>query len=148
MGYIEETSDLILDFEKLKSIDLSQGIIPVAVQHALTNEVILIAYMNQDALFSSIKARKAIFFSTSRNELWYKGVESGNTFTLHEILVNCEQNSLVYKVNPDRGNICHTSFNGIANNCFYRKLDFQTLKLINLNEDSKHISSNKQENQS
>lgn len=134
MGYIEETNEIKLDFDKLKKIDMTQGIIPVAVQHYITNEVILIAYTNEEAFHQSIEKKKAIFWSTSRKEIWYKGSESGNTFTLIEIYVNCEQNSMVYKVKPDRGNICHTSYKEKANNCFYRKVDMDAFKLINLNE--------------
>ena len=75
-----------------------------------------------------------VLWSTSRNELWFKGKESGNTFTLHRILVNCEQNSLVFIATPDKGGICHTSHNGVPNNCYYRELDMDTMKLINLND--------------
>jgi phosphoribosyl-AMP cyclohydrolase len=124
---IEGTSELRLDFMKLTSNN--QNVIPVAVQHAETNEIILIAYTNEIAFNEAIKKRKAIFLSTSRNKLWFKGEDSGNAFTLHSVYVNCEQNSLVYKVTPDKDNICHTSINGAANNCFYRELNLETLKL-------------------
>jgi phosphoribosyl-AMP cyclohydrolase len=127
---IEGTNVLKLDFTKLGKIPKDSKVVPVAVQNAVTNEVILIAYTNMLALEESIKHRKAIFWSTSRNKLWFKGEESGNTFSLHSIYVNCEQNSLVYKVTPDRGNICHTSTNGVANNCYYRQLDLDTLELV------------------
>ena len=126
---IEGTSILKLDFTKLNKIPDDNMVIPVAVQDAVTHEVILIAYTNKAALDETIKKRKAIFWSTSRNKLWFKGEESGNTFTLHSIYVNCEQNSLVYKVTPDNGKICHTSINNVSNNCFYRKLNLDTLKL-------------------
>ena len=125
---IEGTNLLKLDFMKLLSND--QNVIPVAVQNAITLEVILIAYTNEFAFQETIKQKKAIFWSTSRKELWYKGKESGNTFTLQSIYVNCEQNSLVYKVIPDKGNICHTSISGVVNNCFYRELDLKTFELI------------------
>lgn len=134
MGLIEETDELMLDFDKLNKISADNHVIPVAVQNLLTKEVILVAYVNEQALKKSIELRKAVFWSTSRNELWFKGLESGNTFTLHHIFVNCEQNSLVFQVTPDKGNICHTSWNGVANNCYYRELDMDTGKLINLNE--------------
>ena len=127
---LEGTNVLKLDFTKLSRIPDDCMVIPVAVQNALTNEVILIAYANKLALEESIKQRKAIFWSTSKNKLWFKGEESGNTFTLNSIYVNCEQNSLVYKVTPDNGNICHTSINNVANNCFYRELDLETLELV------------------
>lgn len=134
MGLIEETDKLMLDFEKLSKISPENKVIPVAVQNLDTKEVILVAYVNEEALRESIKLKKAVFWSTSRNKLWFKGLESGNTFTLHHIFVNCEQNSLVFQVTPDKGNICHTSYYGIANNCYYRELDMETMKLINLNE--------------
>ena len=127
---IEGTNELKLDFTKLDRLPENSKVIPVAIQNANTNEVICIAYTNKLAFDESIKQRKAIFWSTSRNKLWFKGQESGNTFTLHSIYVNCEQNSLVYKVTPDKGNICHTSTNNTANNCYYRRLDLDTLELI------------------
>ncbi len=133
MGMIEETDELMLDFDKLGKIDPSNRVIPVAVQNMDTKEVILIAYVNELALKESIKQRKVILWSTSRNKLWFKGAESGNTFTLHHIFVNCEQNSLVFQATPDKGGICHTSFNGVPNNCYYRELDMETGKLIDLN---------------
>jgi len=127
---VEGTSVLNLDFTKLSRIPENSMVIPVAVQNDITHEIILIAYTNKIAFEETVKHRKLILWSTSRNELWFKGKESGNTFTVHSIYVNCEQNSLVYKVTPDKGNICHTSINDIANNCFYRKLDLDTLELI------------------
>ncbi|MDR0303958.1 MAG: hypothetical protein LBH98_04190 [Chitinispirillales bacterium] len=132
---IEETSELKLDFDKLSEIcEKKIGVIPVAVQNADTNEIILIAYINKEALELSVKTKIATFFSTSRNEIWVKGAASGAKFELLEIFVNCEQNSLVYKVRPTKENICHTkNKRGEARNCYYRKLDFNTNKLINLN---------------
>ena len=127
---VEGTNVLNLDFSKLSRIPKDSMVIPVAVQNAVTHEVILVAYTNKTAFDETIKHKKAIFWSTSRNELWFKGKESGNTFTVHSIHVNCEQNSLVYKVTPDKGNICHTSINGVSNNCYYRKLDLDTLELV------------------
>ncbi|MCM1183160.1 MAG: phosphoribosyl-AMP cyclohydrolase [Roseburia sp.] len=133
MGYIEETNELKLDFEKIANMQ-GQKVIPVAVQNADTQEVILLAYTNQEAMLESIRLRRVVLWSTSRNELWHKGKTSGNEFELVEIRVNCEQNSLVYRARPLKGNICHTSYNGVANNCFYRRLDMDTMELINLNE--------------
>ena len=132
---IEGTNVLKLDFAKLNRIPDECMVVPVAVQNAVTNEVILVAYTNKLALEESIKHRKAIFWSTSRNRLWFKGEESGNTFTLHSVYVNCEQNSLVYKVTPDKGNICHTSIGNVANNCFYWELDLETLELVFVGQD-------------
>lgn len=130
MNFIEETDELMLDFNKIAKIAPENQVIPAAIQNIDTKEVILVAYINRQALEESISRRKLVLWSTSRNELWFKGAESGNTFTLHRVFVNCEQNSLVMQVSPDKGNICHTSTDGVPNNCFYRELDMETGKLI------------------
>ena len=126
---LEGTNELRLDFTKLNRIPEESLVIPVAVQNAITREVILVAYTNKLAFEETIKKRKAIFWSTSRNELWFKGEDSGNTFTINSIHVNCEQNSLLYVVTPDKGNICHTSIDNVSNNCFYRELNLDTMEL-------------------
>lgn len=126
---IEETDELLLDFSKIDNITDS-GVIPVCVQDIGTREVLLIAYVDRTALEESIKQRKVILRSTSRNKLWFKGAESGNTFTLHRVLVNCEQNSLVFLASPDKGGICHTKDGeDFRRSCYYREIDMDTLTL-------------------
>ena len=134
MGQLEETTQLQLDFAKLAKVAATGAqVVPVAVQNADTKEVILVAYANELALRESIARRTAVFWSTSRNELWIKGATSGETFDLLEVRVNCEQNSLVYIVRPRRGGICHTKNQaGQPRNCYYRRLDFETGQLVNL----------------
>ena len=128
---IEETDVFLPNFGKINSIN---GAMPVAVQNVETSEVILIAYTNREALLESMKSKLAVFWSTSRNELWVKGATSGNHFELIEVLVNCEQNSLVYRVKPRAGGICHTKNKaGEPRNCFYRRLSIETMQLENLN---------------
>ena len=106
---LEEGSELALDWQKLeKAVAGTKGIIPVAVQHADTREVILVAYINQQAFEESLKRKMLVLWSSSRQELWVKGATSGETFTLVEAYVNCEQNSLLFVVRPKRGGICHT----------------------------------------
>jgi phosphoribosyl-AMP cyclohydrolase len=130
---LEEGSELTLDFGKLGSIDPGNRVLPCAVQNADTQEVILIAYVNQEALERAIETRSAVFWSTSRNELWEKGKTSGETFELLEVRVNCEQNSLLYLVRPNAGGICHTkNAGGEPRNCYYRRLDFGSGELVNL----------------
>lgn len=135
MKELEEGIQLKLDFSKIAKIaDKCKDVIPVAVQNADTKEIVLIAYINELALKASVQTRTAVFWSTSRNELWEKGKTSGETFELLEVYVNCEQNSLVFIVRPRRGGICHTkNQNGEPRNCYYRKLDFETWKLENIN---------------
>jgi phosphoribosyl-AMP cyclohydrolase len=138
---LEETSQLALDFDKLAKVAEIPGVLPCAVQNGDTGDVILVAYVNEVALQRSIETRSAVFWSTSRNELWEKGKTSGETFELLEVRVNCEQNSLLYVVRPrsgsstgtGHGGICHTQNEaGEARNCFYRRLDPETGKLVNL----------------
>ena len=133
INQLEEGKTLQLDFSKLaKAVGQVPDIIPVAVQNVDTQEVILVAYTNELALETAIKTRTAVFWSTSRNELWEKGKTSGETFDLIEIYVNCEQNSLLYKVRPQRGGICHTkNQRGQARNCYYRRINLATMALEN-----------------
>lgn len=130
---LEESADLKLDFDKLAKAAQCGGVLPVAVQHADTQEVILLAYTNEAAFRKALAERTLILWSTSRNELWEKGRTSGETFDLVEVRVNCEQNSLLYRVRPRRGGICHTrNSDGHPRNCFYRRLNLQTGRLENL----------------
>ena len=146
MGQLEESMVLTLDFTKLEKVgkqvsdtrdgggaEHDPGVIPVAVQNADTKEVILVAYTNEFAMRESFAKRKLVLWSTSRNKLWFKGETSGETFDLVEAYVNCEQNSLLYIVRPCRGGICHTKNKaGAPRNCYYRKIDFDTLALTNV----------------
>ncbi len=133
MNELEEGKRLQLDFSKLaKAVAGSPGILPVAVQNVDTKEVILVAYSNEQALRVAVETRTAVFWSTSRNELWEKGKTSGETFDLIAVYVNCEQNSLLYAVRPRRGGICHTkNSEREPRNCYYRRLDFDTWELVN-----------------
>jgi phosphoribosyl-AMP cyclohydrolase len=135
LNQLEEGKILQLDFKKIAEIAAKcPDVIPVAVQNADTKELILIAYANVKALQVSITTKTAVFWSTSRNELWEKGKTSGETFELLEVYVNCEQNSLLYLVRPKRGGICHTkNHQGEPRNCFYRKINFLTGELENIN---------------
>ena len=131
---LEEGSALMLDFNKLeKAVGQSKDIIPVAVQHADTREVILVAYTNELAFRKTVETKSLVLWSTSRNELWEKGKTSGESFDVLEIRVNCEQNSLLYVVRPRRSAICHTKNQaGQPRNCYYRRLNVETMKLENL----------------
>jgi phosphoribosyl-AMP cyclohydrolase len=129
----EESNELKLDFGKIAKVAKCGGIVPVAIQNADTNEVILLAYTNEEAFNKAVASRSLVLWSTSRNELWEKGKTSGETFELVEVRVNCEQNSLLYKVRPRRDGICHTkNRKGKPRNCYYRRLDIKTMKLENL----------------
>jgi len=134
MKALEEGTQLTLDFTKLAKVAARcPDVIPVAVQHADTREVILVAYTNERALRLSLDTHTLVLWSTSRNDLWEKGKTSGETFELIEVRVNCEQNSLLYLVRPRRGGICHTkNARGEPRNCYYRRIRPGTLELENL----------------
>ncbi len=135
---LEESLLLKLDFEKLSHIGRTgQSLLPVAVQDAHSLEMLLIAYVNEEALRLSIAEKRAIFFSTSRNEIWRKGATSGDVLQLEEIRVNCEQNSLLFLVTRKTGASCHTrDEKGQARgSCYYRRIE-GIEKLAFLNRDS------------
>ncbi len=131
---IEEGTRLMLDFEKIAKIaENCKDVIPVAVQHADTREVILVAYTNEFAMKKAFEERMLVLWSTSRKVLWEKGKTSGETFDLLEARVNCEQNSLLYIVRPKRGAICHTNNQkGEPRNCYYRRINLDTCELKNM----------------
>ena len=130
---LEEGNELLLDFHKLKKVAQSpEPVLPVAVQHADTKEVLIVAYANETALKYSLEHGVAAFWSTSRNELWVKGATSGDTLEIVEIRVNCEQNSLVYIVKPMGVGACHTKDTGgnTRMSCYYRRIANNQLEVV------------------
>jgi phosphoribosyl-AMP cyclohydrolase len=127
MNELNESLDLNIDFEKLSKIALlNKSVLPCVVQHAKTLEVLNVAYVNEEALKHSFKSGNATFWSTSRNEIWEKGATSGEYLSLEEVFINCEQNSLVYKVLPVKEATCHTG----RKSCYYRKLESESLSWL------------------
>lgn len=125
---LEEGIDLGLDFTKLGKIaKTGSDVVPVVVQDAGSGEVLILAYANDQALQNSIESGRATFWSTSRNELWIKGNTSGDWLKIVEIRVNCEQNSLLYRVLPQGAGSCHTKgADGKARSgCYYRKINLE-----------------------
>jgi phosphoribosyl-AMP cyclohydrolase len=126
MNELEEGTKLDLDFEKLRKVGAGGGdVLPVVLQHAETGEVLYVAYANRLALQESLGKREAVLWSTSRNELWHKGATSGDTLALVDVRVNCEQNSLLYRVIPKTGGVCHTkdARGSARKTCYYRQLE-------------------------
>ena len=125
MNVLEEGTQLTLDFNKLQKVaETEQSVVPVVLQHADTKEVLFIGYANDLALQETRKTRRAVLWSTSRNELWRKGETSGDVLDLVEIRVNCEQNSLLYIVRPRKGGVCHTKDDSGQTRvgCYYRRM--------------------------
>jgi phosphoribosyl-AMP cyclohydrolase len=95
----------------------SAGLLTAVVQHADSGEVLMVAFMNREALDKTAATGLAHFFSRSRQRLWLKGESSGHLLRVRQILVDCDQDALVVKALPD-GPTCHTG----ARSCFYRAL--------------------------
>lgn len=96
-----------------------RGLIPAVVQDSLTGEVLMLAWMNAEALQLTQANGQAFFWSRSRQALWHKGETSGNVLRVQEILIDCDGDTLLLKVIP-AGPACHTG----AVSCFYRQLTF------------------------
>jgi phosphoribosyl-AMP cyclohydrolase len=122
---LEEGRELCLDFDKLQKIaETGQPVVPVVVQNADSGEVLILAYANRQALEHALREGVATFWSTSRNQLWVKGATSGDTLELVEVRVNCEQNSLLYRVRPMGEGACHTqgTDDRARSSCYYRRI--------------------------
>lgn len=125
---LEEINELIPCFPK------RGGLLPVAVQELSTGQILMLASVNQEALEYTIRHKIAAFYSTSRGRLWVKGQTSGNQLKVDKILIDCDQDALVYQVTLVKGGVCHT-FNKQGENrkaCFYRSvnLENQTLEFL------------------
>jgi phosphoribosyl-AMP cyclohydrolase len=96
----------------------ANGLVPAIVQDAESQQVLMMAYMNEESLRLTIEKGETFFWSRSRSELWHKGATSGNTQTVIEIRVDCDEDTLLVLVNP-AGPACHTG----ERSCFYRGLE-------------------------
>jgi phosphoribosyl-AMP cyclohydrolase len=94
------------------------GLIPCITTDHVTNEVLMFAFMNAEAFSHTIKSGKATYWSRSRNKLWIKGEESGNAQLVKELLVDCDQDVVLLKVENVGGAACHNGYKS----CFYRRL--------------------------
>lgn len=102
-----------MDFSKLN------GLVPAVIQDASTNEVLMVGFMNQDALDRTVETGFATFFSRTRNALWTKGETSGNRLKVDRILVDCDDDTLLLQVTRlGDGNVCHTG----ERTCFFREM--------------------------
>lgn len=95
-----------------------KGLITAIAQDSTTGQILMVAYMNREALDMTIETGMATYYSRSRKELWKKGVQSGHVQKVEQILVDCDQDCLILKVSVDQGQ-CHVGYNS----CFYRALD-------------------------
>ena len=108
---------LVLAFEK------RGGLLPGVVQD-LGGQILMVAWMNHEAWYKTVSSRIATFWSTSRNELWTKGATSGDYLEVHDILVDCDLDTVLLKVRQLGKGTCHTlnASGQTRKSCFYRKL--------------------------
>jgi phosphoribosyl-AMP cyclohydrolase len=123
----EYTTELMLDFG-----DDGKNLLPVVTQHFLTKEVLILAFVNEEAFKETVSSGYATFFSRSRNELWKKGATSGDFLLVKEIRINCEQNSILFLAIPEGRGVCHAikSNGNPFPTCFYRRIDNGSLVFI------------------
>lgn len=123
----EYTDELLLDFG-----NDGNTLVPVVTQDYTTKEVLILAFANKEAYEETLRSGFATYYSRSRNELWKKGMTSGDMLKIEEIRINCEQNSLLYLVTPMGKGACHAKDkNGLPyKSCYYRKICGKKLEII------------------
>ena len=110
---------LKLDFKK------SGGLIPAIVQDHETGEVLMLAYINKEAWEATLSTGKATYFSRSRQKLWIKGETSGNMQIVREIRIDCDDDTVIFKVEQIGGAACHKGYRS----CFYKKVADGTVEV-------------------
>ena len=103
----------------MSEIDFAKGdgLVPVVTQEAASGKVLMVAYANAEAVKLTLETRMAHYWSRSRNKLWKKGEESGNVQRVHDVLIDCDGDTLLYVVDQS-GPACHTG----NETCFFREL--------------------------
>ncbi len=110
-----------LDFAKS-----SDGLLPAIVQEDATGEVLMLAYINKEAWTKTLETGKAHYWSRSRNTLWLKGESSGNVQLIRDVYVDCDQDTVIYKVSQSGGAACHKGYRS----CFFRRVVDGTLEIV------------------
>ena len=110
----------MLDFDK------AGGLVSAIAQDAATGEVLMIAWMNREAFEETVRTKRAVYFSRSRNRLWRKGEESGHVQNVHGIYIDCDADAVLLKVEQVGGAACHAGYKS----CFFRELTDGELKVI------------------
>lgn len=108
------------------NFDKAGGLVSAIAQDAASGEVLMIAWMNQEAFEETARTGRAVYFSRSRNKLWRKGEESGNFQEVKEIYIDCDADAVLLKVNQIGGAACHEGFKS----CFFRRVDKDQLTVV------------------
>ena len=113
----------------MPSLDFSKsddGLIPAIAQDHETGEVLMLAYINEEAWNYSLETGNATYWSRSRSKLWKKGESSGHVQLIKEILVDCDNDTVIFKVEQLGGAACHTGHR----TCFFRKVNGESLETV------------------
>jgi phosphoribosyl-AMP cyclohydrolase len=111
---------MTIDFDK------SGGLVPAVAQDADTGAVLMLAWMNREAYEETLRTRRAVYFSRSRNRLWRKGEESGNVQEVREIYVDCDADTVLLKVHQVGGAACHEGYPS----CFFRRVEADGFNVV------------------
>lgn len=109
-----------LDFSK------TGGLVPAIVQDFETGDILMLAYMNLDAFNATLSTGKATYYSRSRKTLWVKGETSGNIQLIKEIRIDCDDDTVLLKVEQVGGAACHTGHRS----CFYKKVEAGSIRIM------------------
>jgi len=101
------------------------GLIPAIAQDFETNEILMVAWMNKEAFELTLEKKQAVYFSRSRNKLWFKGEESGNMQIVKDIYTDCDNDVILLKVQQVGGIACHTG----RESCFFQKIDGEKIEV-------------------
>jgi phosphoribosyl-AMP cyclohydrolase len=101
------------------------GLIPAIAQDYETNEILMVAWMNKEAFKLTLEKKQAVYFSRSRNKLWFKGEESGNMQIVKDVYTDCDNDVILLKVEQVGGIACHTG----RESCFFQKIDGEKLEV-------------------
>jgi phosphoribosyl-AMP cyclohydrolase len=101
------------------AFEKSGGLVPAIVQDRRSGEVLMLGFMNPEALAETRRTREAVFFSRSRNRLWKKGESSGHVLRVLEILIDCDADALLLRVEPLGPGVCHEGYRS----CFFRQIE-------------------------
>src|SRR2546426_5700911 len=111
---------MTIDFDK------AGGLIPAIAQDADSGQVLMLAWMNREAYEETLRTRRAVYFSRSRQRLWRKGEESGNVQEVRAVYVDCDADTILLKVHQVGGAACHEGYAS----CFFRKVDGDNLTIV------------------
>lgn len=120
MTDMSDTNTNLLDLACLEAVTWNeQGLVPVIAQEVGSKDILMMAWMNRDALLATLRLGEAVYWTRSRQKLWHKGEESGHTQKVKEIRLDCDGDTILLMVEQKDGIACHTG----EHSCFFREWD-------------------------